>query len=263
MDSWFWVVLLVLGGLVMLFYLGLPILILGQMRMDLGVIRGPIEVEEVGEGKAYLTKAREALLTRGYLEVGCFEITGMVPGVDSFCMLLVRSETGTGAMATVMRPPDLPANCYTEFSGDLEDGTNVNVLDSKSLPSADANPEKVSVQVQPGTPVDWMDEAHGRLMDGLARGRGSSRKPFPTEMSPLAFLRWELGKEMTRKVERGYWRTVDPERGVYRVTLKGAYVMTWGELWPMKSVRSRGIRRKGLRLLQDSGVEGAEPLIGP
>ena len=51
-----------------------------------------------------------------------------------------------------------------------------------------------------------------------------------------------------RQVQIG-WLYRDAAAGAYRPTWKGAFLMTWGQLWPMKAIREAGLRARERRIL--------------
>src|SRR5262249_45021751 len=67
---------------------------------------------------------------------------------------------------------------------------------------------------------------------------------------PAEFLRSAHQKDVTRFAECGYYY-LDRERIVYRLTWRGAILMTWKALWPFKRIRELLRRARAARLLQD------------
>jgi hypothetical protein len=55
---------------------------------------------------------------------------------------------------------------------------------------------------------------------------------------------------MARHVDLGYYYR-DELAGVQRPTLKGAYLMSWRLLWPVKPIRAALRRSKAQRLLRE------------
>jgi hypothetical protein len=62
-----------------------------------------------------------------------------------------------------------------------------------------------------------------------------------------AVLRQGMLREITAQLEAGYVY-VDP-RGAYRPTWKGAVLMTWRLLWPMKAIARARLRRRATALV--------------
>ena len=48
---------------------------------------------------------------------------------------------------------------------------------------------------------------------------------------------------------------LDAAAGVYRPTLKGAYLMTWGLMWPMKAVRQWQMRNRSQALQRELATQ--------
>ena len=66
--------------------------------------------------------------------------------------------------------------------------------------------------------------------------------------TPEAILIHEMERELRRKAERGLWR--EPISSVFKLSLRGAYLMTWAQLPPMKQIRESRIYGEGQSLMQ-------------
>jgi hypothetical protein len=91
---------------------------------------------------------------------------------------------------------------------------------------------------------------HVQLRDALrgAGGCGAWVGPDPAE-----FLRNRSARMLAAWVEGGYY-AVDEEQGRVRPTWKGAVLITWRLLWPVKPLYRAGRRRATRRLLERLGV---------
>ena len=63
-----------------------------------------------------------------------------------------------------------------------------------------------------------------------------------------------MNEEQTFQVQAGRMR-LDAAAGVYRPTLKGAYLMTWGLMWPMKAVRQWQMRNRSQALQRELATQ--------
>ncbi|HZZ43314.1 MAG TPA: hypothetical protein VFE58_10280 [Tepidisphaeraceae bacterium] len=74
---------------------------------------------------------------------------------------------------------------------------------------------------------------------------------LPNPGEEIAYLDAESAAEMQRVVDVGYY-WLDAPAKVYRLTLKGAYLMTWRLLPPWRQLRKANQRRKALRELRSA-----------
>lgn len=73
---------------------------------------------------------------------------------------------------------------------------------------------------------------------------------IPTKGTEYLHVTHAVEKSNRRQEELGY---VYPDGGVYRLTLKGAFMMTWPLLWPLKQVRESLARRNAAALMRSLG----------
>jgi hypothetical protein len=110
----------------------------------------------------------------------------------------------------------------------------------------------------PGVTVAWLPEVrdaeplyqvHAQLRDAL--GRTHERVGIGDD--PAAFLRDGSVRSLANWVATGYY-VLDPVRGVVRPTWKGAALITWRLLWPVKQLFRARRRRATRQLLERLGV---------
>jgi hypothetical protein len=111
----------------------------------------------------------------------------------------------------------------------------------------------------PGISAAWLPEirdaeelceVHERLRDALAQGQprvgvGGDAAKFLRDGSLRIHANW---------LATGYYR-LDKDCGVYRPTWKGAVLVTWRLLWPIKPLFRAWRRRHTSRLLHRLGIE--------
>ena len=66
----------------------------------------------------------------------------------------------------------------------------------------------------------------------------------------IAYLQSDMIEELERAVGFHYLR-LDARAGIYRPTLKGAFLMTWREMWPIKAIRLVQQARRERQLLTE------------
>lgn len=93
-----------------------------------------------------------------------------------------------------------------------------------------------------------------RLHQAQCRIHGSGPKLLKMDEQfggdPLAYMASALVEELDAAVSAGYMQ-LDAAASQYRPTLKGAVLMTYGELWPMKGVRLRRRANRERQMLAD------------
>ena len=73
----------------------------------------------------------------------------------------------------------------------------------------------------------------------------------------VRYIQFALIEELDNACQFGYMR-LDAAESVYRPTIKGACLMTWQELWPIKGFRLARRRRRERRLLEDLAYQVPE-----
>ena len=63
-------------------------------------------------------------------------------------------------------------------------------------------------------------------------------------------IRYSFEKPFEERANRG-WLYYDEESDVYRLTLKGAYLMTWSLMQPFKALRRIAMRRRERAILRE------------
>ena len=110
----------------------------------------------------------------------------------------------------------------------------------------------------PGITVAWLPairdavslyRIHAQLRDALGGGRtrvGAGR-------DPAEFLRDGSARSLANWVATGYYE-LDEARGVVRPTWKGAVLVTWRQMWPIKPLYRARRRRATRRRLRQLGI---------
>ena len=121
------------------------------------------------------------------------------------------------------------------------------------------SPVVVGFPLPPGITAAWLPEVrsaaalyriHVQLRDALRGAGGLGSRVVP---DPAGFLRNRSARVLAAWVEGGYY-AVDEQRGIVRPTWKGAVLITWRLLWPVKPMYRAGRRRATRQLLEHLGV---------
>lgn len=81
----------------------------------------------------------------------------------------------------------------------------------------------------------------------------TSRTEFDERRDPVDVLRIAVLHEMEKQLATGYFR-LDETAARYRPTLRGAFLMTWKLLPPVRQMRAWRLARRARALLAESGV---------
>jgi hypothetical protein len=245
-----------------LYYIASPILVRAATWMNPNPRIEPVWPEylppEIGY---YLRGAAESLTADGFAPVAHFRIAEMVPNVEALITLCINAATRDKAMAAVMVGQSggqtrLTAR-YVEFSTRYADGTILDTNNTSELSSFRPVPEKKTFQLPRVQDPRMLYRVHQALMERFAPGK---TKVLPSESDMAVYLRRVFEEDFERQAAMGLLKlsTFD---GRYRMTWKGAFVMTWGLLWPMKPLRIAARDRQAAGLLRSLNV--APPAVAP
>jgi hypothetical protein len=207
-------------------------------------VPGPIDVrfhhatddlESLGFGlRGYFRQDRHSPLVVGH--VGVYED----PRSGEVAKLVVAA-TRTKVTATLA--------LFAKFA----DGTELVTSDNTNLPN--------------WPPPRWMiGQAFPGIRDAAAllevhRARLARHGGTPVPVLPLsdddlpAHIRETAARIWETPLGLGFY-TRDEAEGLYRPTWMGAYLMTWGRLWPVGAIRHALRRRRAVRTLRALGMEG-------
>jgi hypothetical protein len=111
----------------------------------------------------------------------------------------------------------------------------------------------------PGTTYLWLSEVRDasqlyRVHDQVRDHLGLGKKRLSVGPDPAAFLTAGRNRILAHHVETGYYY-LDETHGVYRPTWKGAVLMTWRLLWPIRPFYRAWRRWPTRELLREQGLD--------
>lgn len=243
-----------------LMYLGGPLLIYFTHRQQArphlvafkpGVTPLPADVDQFFHHTSW------ALAQQGFeIITGMFLPSQMENLVVALIYMIHRQEQDTViAVALHNKTPGMTATMFhVEFvtryrSGNIIQTANAQPLSAFPVPPHCVNSHFPSVQ----DPVELY-----RLHQAQCRRHGSGPKLIKLDEQfggdAVAYMAAALVEELDGAVESGYMR-LDAAAGQYRPTFKGALLMTYGELWPVKGVRLRRRSNRERELLAELAYE--------
>lgn len=275
---------MLLGLLLPIVYVfGLPLLTLATFRSEALPVLEPA-THELGlfeDSGPFLEIARAHFARLGFEELDTLCLPHQMANVKVVLRSFVnRSEQDMAiavAMYALLGDTWTQQTQYVEITSLFRDGSSIGTRNAKEIPSFPPQPGKTQVTAPWLTDITDVYRAH-QAVCGL-KGHGKVRElPLDAKYQGdvVAYLTADMIEEFDDAVKIGYLRyaganaasdgvvrdeenpyrspRVDSPSAYYAATVKGAYMMTWNELWPFKSwIRSRHYRQ-ARRLLAEAGM---------
>lgn len=138
---------------------------------------------------------------------------------------------------------------YVEFCTEFASGDEINTHNCAIAFVAKPHPKKRLFRFPSTRQPAALYGAHRRLVE---RHRPASEPFTPTRGTEHLHVAHAFEKLSRRQAEFGYV-FLDEAAGVYRPTLKGAFLMSWKLAWPVKQAREALARRRAAGLLRELG----------
>jgi hypothetical protein len=135
------------------------------------------------------------------------------------------------------------------FQSRFEDGTELATANNQITVGLPVLPETTPLWLPEVRDAGLLYRVHCQARDVLGR----SKKRLSVGQDPLAFLTEGRNRILAYHVETGYYY-LDESRGVFRPTWKGALLMTWRLLWPLRPLYRAWRRRPTRKLLRELGI---------
>jgi hypothetical protein len=238
-------------GFVAIYFLGTPLLILFGQKLLASPACEELKMHSLDPRLAeFLMDRTTALYELGFDEPTLIHLPSPTPGVKGYLIMLVNRPAGDKVMVTALVGEDAIAiqTWYVEFSTRYVTNQCVDTLNSSELSAFQQGPENIRSQVPSVTDVDELYHLHQYRMktSGIA-----ARKMLYEPGGAIAYLKeYALKKSYDNQVAKG-WLRYDAADDCYRPTIKGAYLMTWGLLQPMKWFRMRAMKKREGEILAE------------
>jgi hypothetical protein len=237
--------------LVAAYYLGAPMVIRFQQRYPAHPELTALDFENLDPSLAkFLMSRTKALFALGFDEPTLIQIPDPAPGVTAYLIMVINRQTGDKAMVTALvghGPPEMRV-LYLEFSTRFETGELFDTLNSAELNAFPPGPMTVRTQVPQVDDPETLYELHTYVM---SKHDVRSKKVLYEPNEALDYLtRYAFVKTYDEQVARG-WLYYDEAQDVYGLTMKGAYLISWGLMQPFKALRNAALRSKARSVLQE------------
>lgn len=235
------------GGLVVLtglFYLGIPLLIFQNTQFEADPKIVPFDVSTQKWPKPIerlFNTAREALDEMGFEMMEGIKLPSAASNVRTVAILFLNRETRDYAMATAMHAvpfePGGLQTLYVEFTCRFRNKVVVNTNNSHQLSGLPSRENVVSNWLPTVTDPADLYEIHLKIADDVqSRSQKILRHEVEFGSDMGAYVQAAISESFEDAARAG-WLYLTSDGRYFRPTLKGAYLMTWGELWPMKMFR--------------------------
>jgi hypothetical protein len=191
----------------------------------------------------------------GFELIGCYNCGEMASDAKSFVAYFVNRQTNDFSNVTEVVSPGKVAG-YFEFSTRLTNGTRIETNTNSILPLTPNNPDYRVFRFPKISEPQALYDVHRQLLAKYATGFGAQGEPLGQEIQRLVRVVEQYG---ARHEKIGYMYLADGGAH-YRLTWKGACLMTWRALWPTVLVRRILYRQQMNSELQELHLSGETAL---
>lgn len=248
-------------GLVVAFYLLIPWLIFVTQRMtgDPQIVFFDEQEHPPPKRVArYLEETGEALLGLGYEPYPCIALPDPMPNVRAITQLWIQPDRRDAALVSAIFGVSHQAAAsqqiyYTEFLSRFasDDVSLIQTNNAQSVSAFPDLPNELTFRFPNVKSILQLDRLHQKLVERdapRARRIVSLHDQFHGDQE--AYIRWALVHSYRQQEGTGY--LIHDEAGnFWRPTVKGAYLMTWSQLWPMSMMLRQRMKRRARQLLQE------------
>jgi hypothetical protein len=213
-------------------------------EMSFGALPKPV-------AELFLTKMPE-IQELGFELVGCFDCGSLVAETRSYVAYFCNRRTNDFANVTAMVTPDTIFN-YLEFSTRFSNGLMLETNTNNVLPLTPANPDIRVFRFPEIQDARGLLQTHRQIIERYASNLCPQAEPRGAEIERFVRVAENYGP---RHNTIGYMRLAKDGQS-YRLTWKGAFLMTWNGLFPVSFVRNwmhRHAMHAELHALQTSEV---------
>ncbi|HZN38019.1 MAG TPA: hypothetical protein VFD82_04405 [Planctomycetota bacterium] len=238
-------------AIVALIYVGAPLLVRFTMKQKAAPVFEPLHPDRSPpEAARHFEAVGKALSGDGFVEATRLALSGFMPNTTILLAAFENQATQDAAIAVAayvdVRGVTRLRTAYLEFSNGFTDGRSVSTNNTAEL-SVYREPEwRVMTQFPQVQDCALLYRIHQALVQ-RASGR---KKPLPRQDGWDALLREAMVREMTSQIEPGYLR-LSPTGELYTPTWKGAFLMTWKLLPPVKGILLRARARRAEKTLAE------------
>ncbi|HWS88281.1 MAG TPA: hypothetical protein VN282_15020 [Pyrinomonadaceae bacterium] len=216
------------------------------------------EVEQVGadafcpELAAYFGRVAACLAPLGFAPAAYVRVTDAAARTEIRALLLTNESARESAAAFELqgKGPVQSFSRHVEFCTEFVNGDELGTHNCGMAFVFKPHPKKRLFRFPGVQHPQTLHRAHRRLVE---RHRPPAEPFVPTRGTEHLHLLHSFEKTYGRQAEFGYL-FLDEAAGVYRPTLKGAFLMSWKLAWPVKQAREALARRSETVMLRRLGA---------
>lgn len=231
-------------------YLCLPILIKSSLTMASAPTFEEVDTDSLPhETRNFIQDQMRALEKLGFTCRAILSCPRATSHVSNYLAILVMPAENILALGTVIiaseNGKETASTYYLELISAFLDETSISSMNSSQLNAFPVLPGNMVIQVptvkDPGTLL--------RLHRAALHKYRCDRIDQPLPNSDWGtFLQTQLSNQLARTARNSGLVELDQPSSNYKPTWQGAYLMTWGELWPVKPLRLMLMQSKAKRL---------------
>ncbi len=237
--------------LLIFFYIAAPLYVRFGMRHSANPSFGRLELEQLDPQVAEFLKSHTLeLLNLGFDEPTLVHIPDASSYMTSYLILIINRQSGDKAMVTAMiaKAHSLVHQVlYFEFTTRFENGKVFDTLNGREL-LYPPDSETVRTQVPQLNDVRQLYQLHKYVMDKHEMVGGKVLFEPGKALDYLA--RFAFIQAFESNARRGLM-FYDPRSNCYFLTLKGAFLMTWALLPPIKAFRYAMLWKRARKIMAE------------
>lgn len=168
----------------------------------------------------------------GFELIGCFDCGQLAEQTHSYLAYFCNRLSNDVASISAMTTPS-GTEGFLEFSTSFKNGLTIETNTNSVLPLTPANPDIKVFRFPKIADARTLLHTHHRLIDKYVPGLWAQAEPHGEEIQRYLRVIENYGP---RHARIGYMHSVEGG-AAYKLTWKGAFLITWRGLWPMSMLR--------------------------
>lgn len=233
-------------------YVVAPLLVWTKHRQSASVQFEHVSAESFPpEAYEFAQRVAHSLAAQGFAPAAYLRGVDTAAGTVTHLLILTSESARESAAAVDLRTTLAPrgGERFVEFCTEFVGGGEINTHNCGVAYLTRPDPTKIQFRLHTlGNPI-LLYGAHRQLVE---RHAPDAARFIPTRGTEHLHLSHAVDKAYRNQAEFGYMY-LDAAAGVYRPTLKGAFLMAWKLAWPVKHVREGMAKRTAVRTLRSLG----------
>lgn len=223
--------ILYIGGAIFIVYGAMPILVWSQNRLPdkYTLVSVPIDEFLLESDSSFRALASE-VGENGFRCIAASFFNNQT--THSRFLVFVHEEKNFSAIVTQITNPNVPAVLYLEISQIFNDNTLVGVMNAPTSGAYPKSSRKVTFRFSDVTEVEYLVRIMEHILTNYLSSKIAIALPEGRELKKIEEF---LNDELAVLIRQGYVQN-SVQSNLRSYTLKGAYLMTWKLLWPVKQI---------------------------